>query len=89
MLREFAAELGIADDVFFIGRCDRVGELLFASDIGVLSSKAEGFANAVSNIWPPGCRLWPPMSAVCARQSQKMKPVSWCSQAITKQWQIE
>jgi glycosyltransferase involved in cell wall biosynthesis len=47
MLREFAAELGIADDVFFIGRCDRVAELLFASDIGVLSSRAEGFANAV------------------------------------------
>jgi len=47
MLREFAAELGIANDVFFIGRCDRVAELLFASDIGVLSSKAEGFANAV------------------------------------------
>ena len=47
MLREFATELGIADDVFFIGRCDRVAELLFASDIGVLSSKAEGFANAV------------------------------------------
>jgi L-malate glycosyltransferase len=47
MLQEFAAELGIEDDVFFIGRCDRVAELLFASDIGVLSSKAEGFANAV------------------------------------------
>ena len=47
MLYEFAAELGIADDVFFIGRCDRVAELLFASDIGVLSSRAEGFANAI------------------------------------------
>lgn len=47
MLRELAAELGIAGDVFFIGRCDRVAELLFASDIGVLSSRAEGFANAV------------------------------------------
>jgi L-malate glycosyltransferase len=47
MLHEFAAELGIKDDVFFIGRCDRVAELLFASDIGVLSSKAEGFANAI------------------------------------------
>src|ERR1043165_7126608 len=47
MLYEFAAELGIADDVFFIGRCDRVADLLFASDIGVLSSRAEGFANAI------------------------------------------
>ncbi len=42
-----AAELGIQKDVFFIGRCDNVANLLFASDIGVLSSKAEGFANAI------------------------------------------
>ncbi len=46
-LQALAAELGIADDVHFIGRCDDVGTLLFASDIGVLSSKAEGFANAI------------------------------------------
>jgi len=46
-LRALAAQLGIKDDVFFIGRCDRVADLLFASDIGVLSSKAEGFANAI------------------------------------------
>lgn len=46
-LRAQAAQLGIADDVFFIGRCEDVGSLLFASDIGVLSSKAEGFANAI------------------------------------------
>jgi glycosyltransferase involved in cell wall biosynthesis len=46
-LRELAVQLGIKDDVFFIGRCDRVADLLFASDIGVLSSKAEGFANAI------------------------------------------
>jgi glycosyltransferase involved in cell wall biosynthesis len=46
-LRRSAAELGIAKDVFFIGRCDNVANLLFASDIGVLSSKAEGFANAI------------------------------------------
>lgn len=46
-LRELAVHLGIEDDVFFIGRCDNVAELLFASDIGVLSSKAEGFANAI------------------------------------------
>jgi glycosyltransferase involved in cell wall biosynthesis len=46
-LRGLAGELEIRDDVFFIGRCDKVADLLFASDIGVLSSKAEGFANAI------------------------------------------
>lgn len=46
-LRELAVQLGIQDDVFFIGRCDNVADLLFASDVGVLSSKAEGFANAI------------------------------------------
>jgi glycosyltransferase involved in cell wall biosynthesis len=46
-LRKLAADLGINDDVFFLGRCDNVADLLFASDIGVLSSKAEGFANAI------------------------------------------
>jgi glycosyltransferase involved in cell wall biosynthesis len=46
-LRELAGQLGIRDDVFFIGRCDNVADLLFASEIGVLSSKAEGFANAI------------------------------------------
>src|SRR5438105_10425917 len=46
-LRELAAALGMADDVYFIGRCDDVASLLFASHVGVLSSKAEGFANAI------------------------------------------
>jgi L-malate glycosyltransferase len=46
-LRELATQLGIERDVFFIGRCDKVATLLFASDVGVLSSKAEGFANAI------------------------------------------
>jgi glycosyltransferase involved in cell wall biosynthesis len=46
-LRELAVQLGIKDDVFFLGRCDNVADLLFASEIGVLSSKAEGFANAI------------------------------------------
>ena len=46
-LRELTGQLGIQNDVFFLGRCDRVANLLFASDIGVLSSKAEGFANAI------------------------------------------
>jgi glycosyltransferase involved in cell wall biosynthesis len=46
-LRELSVQLGIQNDVFFLGRCDRVADLLFASEIGVLSSKAEGFANAI------------------------------------------
>jgi glycosyltransferase involved in cell wall biosynthesis len=39
--------LGLERDVFFIGRCDQVAELLFVSEIGVLSSKAEGFSNSI------------------------------------------
>ncbi len=46
-LRQLAQDLEIADDVHFIGRCDDVASLLFASHVGVLSSKAEGFANAI------------------------------------------
>jgi glycosyltransferase involved in cell wall biosynthesis len=46
-LRALAAQLGLAEDVFFIGRCERVAELLFASDVCVLSSRAEGFSNAI------------------------------------------
>jgi glycosyltransferase involved in cell wall biosynthesis len=46
-LRQLAAELGIAADVHFIGRCDDVATLLHASNAGALSSKAEGFANAI------------------------------------------
>lgn len=46
-LRQLADELGIANDVHFIGRCDDVATLLFASTVGVLSSKAEGLPNAI------------------------------------------
>jgi L-malate glycosyltransferase len=46
-LRRQTKDLAIAEHVFFIGRCDDVALLLMASDIGVLSSKAEGFANAI------------------------------------------
>ena len=46
-LRALARDLRIEQDVFFIGRCNRVAELLFASDVCVLSSKAEGFSNAI------------------------------------------
>lgn len=46
-LRELARELGIERDVFFTGRCERVAELLAVSEVCVLSSKAEGFSNAI------------------------------------------
>jgi L-malate glycosyltransferase len=45
--RALAASLGLAEKVFFTGRCERVAELLFASDVCVLSSKAEGFSNSI------------------------------------------
>lgn len=46
-LRAHAAQLGLERDAFFIGRCERVAELLAVSDVCVLSSKAEGFSNAI------------------------------------------
>ncbi len=46
-LRAYAAELGLAQDVFFTGRCERIAELLALSDVCVLSSRAEGFSNAI------------------------------------------
>lgn len=45
--RALAAELGIGAEVFFTGRCERVGDLLAVSDVCVLSSKAEGFSNSI------------------------------------------
>lgn len=46
-LRALAAQLEIERDVFFIGRCVAVAELLAVSDVCVLSSRAEGFSNAI------------------------------------------
>lgn len=46
-LHQLAQQLGIDRHVFFLGRCDQVAELLFASDVCVLSSTAEGFSNAI------------------------------------------
>jgi glycosyltransferase involved in cell wall biosynthesis len=46
-LRSFAAQLGLVDQVCFLGRCDRIGELLFISDVCALSSRAEGFSNSI------------------------------------------
>lgn len=46
-LRGLAAQLGLEDDVFFIGRCEKVAELLSVSEVCALSSTAEGFSNAI------------------------------------------
>ncbi|HJQ22782.1 MAG TPA: glycosyltransferase [Blastocatellia bacterium] len=46
-MKVLAAQLGIVDETFFIGRAERVAELLAAADVCVLSSQAEGFANSI------------------------------------------
>lgn len=46
-LRALAEELGLKERAAFIGRCDQIGELLAISDVCVLSSKSEGFSNAI------------------------------------------
>ena len=46
-LRALAAELGVEQSTYFLGRCERVAELLNVSEICVLSSKAEGFSNSI------------------------------------------
>ena len=45
--RAFARQLGIEESLFFLGRCEQVAELLSISEVCVLSSKAEGFSNAI------------------------------------------
>jgi len=46
-LRTLAAELGLMENVYFLGRCERIADVLSVSDVCVLSSKAEGFSNAI------------------------------------------
>ncbi len=46
-LKAEAEELGILADCFFVGRCDRIAELLAISEVGVLSSSNEGFSNSL------------------------------------------
>jgi len=46
-LHILAQELGIEANTHFLGRCENVRELLKISDVCVLSSKAEGFSNAI------------------------------------------
>jgi glycosyltransferase involved in cell wall biosynthesis len=46
-MEAIAARLGIGDDVFFIGPCQEIGDLLALAKVCVLSSRAEGLSNAV------------------------------------------
>lgn len=46
-LQSLASELGITESTFFLGRCERVAELLSVTEVCVLSSKAEGFSNSI------------------------------------------
>ena len=46
-LKSLARELGIFESTLFLGRCEKVAELLSISDVCVLSSKAEGFSNSI------------------------------------------
>lgn len=47
-LRRLASDLGLAESAFFIGRCNRIADLLAISDVCVLSSKGvEGFSNSI------------------------------------------
>jgi glycosyltransferase involved in cell wall biosynthesis len=46
-IQNLAGELDIRDQTFFVGRCDRLAELLAISNVCVLSSLAEGFSNSI------------------------------------------
>jgi glycosyltransferase involved in cell wall biosynthesis len=45
--RALAAELGLDKVTRFLGQCDDIGELLKVSTVCVLTSRAEGFSNAI------------------------------------------
>lgn len=45
--KSLAAQLGLERDVFFIGRCEKIAELLSVSYACVLSSISEGFSNSI------------------------------------------
>lgn len=54
-IREFTTHLGVADRVIFLGRCDRVPDVLAITDVAVLSSVSEGFPNSVLEYMAAGC----------------------------------
>ena len=46
-IRALTSELELESSTFFLGRCEKIAELLNISDVCVLSSKAEGFSNSI------------------------------------------
>jgi len=46
-IRALARELELESSTFFLGRCEKIAELLNISDVCVLSSQAEGFSNSI------------------------------------------
>ena len=46
-LRALSAGLGLGGATYFLGRCQEVASLLAVSDVCVLSSRSEGFSNAI------------------------------------------
>jgi L-malate glycosyltransferase len=46
-IESLAEELGLRESIFFLGRCEKISHLLNASDVCVLSSRAEGFSNSI------------------------------------------
>lgn len=47
MTQQLAKSLGVEDRTFFIGRCQDVAAVLSISEVCVLSSRSEGFSNAI------------------------------------------
>jgi L-malate glycosyltransferase len=45
--REFAADLGLSGQAFFLGRCSKITELLSISNTCCLTSESEGFSNSI------------------------------------------
>ncbi len=46
-LKQFAVDMNIEKNTFFVGRCSGIAELLSISDACVLSSRSEGFSNSI------------------------------------------
>ena len=54
-LQGLSVSLGLSERATFLGRCEHIAELLSVSDVCVLSSRAEGFPNAVLEYMAAGC----------------------------------
>lgn len=54
-LRELSGQLELERDVFFIGRCEKVADLLTVSEVCALSSAAEGFSNSILEYMAATC----------------------------------